>query len=207
MSRRRHALHEGEQLHERRGAKQPRRFDPAKAAKLDNPARFTYLPVDDVLAMLDVPYGACIIDFGTGTGAYAIAIARARPDARVIALDEQPEMLALLRAKPEAARLANLEVVGSQAVSALRSCANRVLALNVLHELGNAALRRMRDLLAHDGRVLFIDWNADVERPVGPPRDHVYTPEEARARLRRSGYAIRSERLFPYHFAVTAERQ
>ena len=54
--------------HERHGAKQPNRFDPARAAILDDPARFEYVPVDMLLAMLDVPNGGTLVDFGTGTG-------------------------------------------------------------------------------------------------------------------------------------------
>jgi hypothetical protein len=51
--------------------------------------------------------------------------------------------------------------------------------------------------------VLFADWNA-IERPVGPPRDHVYTVEQAKKRLADAGLIIRLERLFPYHYVMLA---
>ncbi|TAM62150.1 class I SAM-dependent methyltransferase [bacterium] len=193
-------------LNDRHGARQPRRFDPAKAARLDDPTRFTYLPPGEVLALLDAPYEACVVDFGTGTGTYAIAIAGARPDLRVVAVDEQPEMLALLRAKPEAAHLKNLEAVGVEALSALRGVADRVLALNVLHEVGNAALDDLLALLAAGGRAVFIDWNAAVDRPVGPPAAHVYRLEEARARLERHGFTIVAAQTLRFHYALIATR-
>ncbi|TAM85522.1 class I SAM-dependent methyltransferase [bacterium] len=199
-------MHPRSTHHDRHGAKQPKRFDPAKAARLDDPGRFAYLSRDEVLALLDAPYGACIVDFGAGTGTYAIAIAGARPDARVIALDEQPEMLALLRAKPEAARLPNIEAVGTEAFPTLRGCADRVLALNVLHEVGDAALRELRDLLTFDGRAVFIDWNAAVDRPVGPPAAHVYRIEEARTRLERHHFTILGAHTLRYHYALIAKR-
>ena len=50
----------------------------------------------------------------------------------------------------------------------------RVFALNVLHELGDDALRVLVGLLRPEGVALVVDWNADVERAVGPPNDHVY---------------------------------
>jgi hypothetical protein len=45
-----------------------------------------------------------------------------------------------------------------------------------------------------------------VERPVGPARDHVYTPSEARARLEAGGFHIVAERRFAYHYALVAKR-
>jgi SAM-dependent methyltransferase len=190
----------------RHGAKQPQRFDPARAARLDDPARFEYLPPHDVLALLDPPQGAQVVDFGTGTGTYAIELARLRPDLRVVALDEQPEMLALVRAKLERHPLPAVEPAGTDALPRLRGRADRVLAINVLHELGDAALGDLRGLLTGCGRVAFFDWNANVDRPVGPPRDHVYSPAEARARLEAAGFQILAERPLRYHYAVVARR-
>lgn len=190
--------------HGREGARQPQRFNPERAARLDDPARFAYLPVADVIALLDAPKGATLVDFGTGTGTYAIEIARARPDLRVVALDEQPQMLDLVRAKLKKEPLPNVEPAASDAVPSLRGRAQRVLAINVLHELGDAALGETRELLGDDGKVLFVDWNADVDRPIGPPKDHVYSPAEAHARLETAGFRVVGERLFPYQYAVVA---
>jgi len=60
---------------DRHGARQPERFDPARAALLDDPARFEYLPPDEVFTMLAAPTGGRVVDFGAGTGAYAIELA------------------------------------------------------------------------------------------------------------------------------------
>jgi SAM-dependent methyltransferase len=191
---------------DRRGAKQPERFDPARAARLDDPARFTYLPPAEVLALLDALPGACVVDFGAGTGTYAIAIAGLRPDLDIVAVDEQPEMLALLREKLVADPVPNVEPVGDEALPKLRGRADRVLAVNVLHELGDVALRDLGALLSPDGRALFIDWSGEVERPVGPPRDHVYTVREARSRLEECNFRVADERRFAYHYALIAQR-
>jgi ubiquinone/menaquinone biosynthesis C-methylase UbiE len=187
-------------MHERHGAKQPKRFNPERAAQLDDQERFNYLPVDDVMTLLDAPPGARLLDFGTGTGTYAIALARRRPDLHIVALDEQPQMLALLQEKLQREPLANIEpALGSgESLSAF----DRVLALNVLHEAGDQALQSIRRALRGQGQAVFIDWNGEVERPAGPPRDHVYTIPEARERLATIGFAILSERLFPYHYAM-----
>ncbi|HVB79179.1 MAG TPA: class I SAM-dependent methyltransferase [Candidatus Binataceae bacterium] len=189
---------------DRHGARQPERFDPARAALLDDPARLEYLPPDEVFAMLAAPAGGRVVDFGTGTGTYAIELARSRPDLEVIALDEQREMLDLLRAKPAARKLPNLTPVHTDEIAKFDGTADRVLALNVLHEVGDEALRAMAALLKPGAAALVVDWNAGVERPVGPPRDHVYNAAEARERMERMGLRIEGERLFKYHYALVA---
>jgi SAM-dependent methyltransferase len=207
---------EGERMHgdpnrhahvddpQRAGAKQPERFDSKKADRLDDPSRFEYLPPEKIVALLELPRGGTLVDFGTGTGTFAIRVAQARPDVTVVGLDEQPEMLERLRAKPAAKSLENLRPVPPDQIPALRGRADRVLALNVLHELGDDALAALGSLLGAEGFVIFIDWNAEVERPVGPPRDHVYGPREAAERLERHGYAAEILDPMPYHYVLRA---
>src|SRR5579863_1878236 len=160
-------------MNERDGARQAERFNPARAALLDDPARFEYLQPGEVIRLLDAPRSALVVDFGAGTGTYAIEVARRRPDIQMIAVDEQPQMLALLRAKPTVAALANLKSALPSEMGNFTGKIDRVMALNVLHEVSNEGLRNLQRLLKPGGSALFIDWNSEVERPVGPPSDHV----------------------------------
>src|SRR5215469_9628372 len=101
----------GHRRGDRHGARQPERFDPARAALLDDPARLQYLPPERLIELLDAPAGARVVDFGAGTGAIAIELAGRRLDLEIIALDEQTQMLDLLKAKPAARKLRNLTAV------------------------------------------------------------------------------------------------
>lgn len=187
----------------RHGARQPERFDPADAALLDDPERFDYLPPKRVIELLDPPAGALVVDYGAGTGTYAIAIARARPDVTVVAYDEQAQMLKRLAAKPEAS-LPNLRMATPEQFAERRGRADRVLALNVLHELGDRALKELAALPSASGFVLLIDWNAGVERPVGPPREHTYDSREAVKRLQAVGLRVEELKPMRYHFVLRA---
>ncbi len=189
---------------DRKGARQAERFNPERASQLDDPSRFEYLAPSAVANLLDVPLGGALADFGTGTGTYALELAQLRPDVTVYALDELPEMLERLRSKLSAAALLNLKPMLAPEAAELIGRMDRVLALNVLHELGDEALQQLAGLLKPDSFALFIDWNAAVERPVGPPTDHVYTPSEAKSRLEGLGWTILLERTFPYHYAFRA---
>lgn len=189
---------------DRAGARQPERFDPEKAIRLDDPARFEYLPPGELYGLLDAPRGATVVDFGTGTGTYAIPLALARPDLSIIALDEQAKMLELLKKKLSTRPAPNVKtsLADAAALAGLRGRADRVLAVNVLHELGDAALGALAGLLSHDGKVLFVDWNGAVERPAGPPKDHVYTPEAAGERLSALGFEVLERKPLRWHYAL-----
>lgn len=191
---------------DRHGARQPQRFDPQHAAKLNDTSRFEVLPPDRLFAMLEAPEGGRVVDFGTGTGLFAAELARQRPDVTIIALDEQPEMLAQLAGNP-AAQAKNIVPAGPDALPRLRGTADGVLALNVLHELGDEAIRDMAELLTASGRLVVADWNGAIDRPVGPPRDHVYTPEEGRKKLERAGLEIVDSALWTYHYVLVARRR
>lgn len=198
--------HEHGHGHGRHGAKQPEAFDPQRAALLDDPKRFEYLRPERLMALLDVPAAGVVVDFGTGTGAYAVPLAERHPDLTVIALDEQREMLQLLCAKPAAARLKNLVPMHTDESDTIKGKTDRILVLNVLHEVGDEALRQMIALLKPDGSILLVDWNAAVDRPIGPPREHTYTAADATHRLESFGLKVEPLEPLRYHFVLRARR-
>jgi SAM-dependent methyltransferase len=178
---------------------QRRRFDPARAARLDDPARFAYLAPDAVVAFVDAPHDALVVDFGTGTGTYAIEFAQRRPDCTVVGIDRQPEMLEMLRAKPAGSRV---RAGGPELLDELAGKIERVFAINVLHELEDEHLRALFAALAPAGEATFIDWNADVERPAGPPAESLYGPAQATAYLAGLGFTVTRSATFPYQYAL-----
>lgn len=191
--------------HSREGARQPERFDAKHASKLDDRARFEFLPPERIFALLAAGERARVVDFGAGTGLFALELARRRPDLEIVALDEQAEMLERLRSNPELARTPNVLPRHSSELASLFGTADAVMAINVLHELGDEATAQLARLLKPQGRLVAADWNAAIERPIGPPRDHVYTAAEARTRLEHAGLRVTEEAPLKYHFVLTAE--
>ena len=183
---------------------QRRRFDPSRAQRLDDPARFAYLSVADVVAFVDAPPNGVVVDFGTGTGTYALGFAQARPDCTVVGIDVQPEMLEMLRAKPDAARVRS---GGPEMLARLSGTIDRVFAINVLHELDDEHIRELFAALGPAARVVFIDWNADVERPAGPPKERLYGPDEAERHLARLGFVLERRTLFPVSVRAARARR
>jgi trans-aconitate methyltransferase len=181
------------------GEKTRIRFDPARASRLDDPERFAYLPPREIVTFIDAPERSVVVDFGTGTGTYALAFAHARPDCTVVGLDVQPEMLEMLRAKPDAALV---QCGGAELLASLHGTINSVFAINVLHELEDDHVRALFAALAPDATVTVIDWNPAVERPAGPKAEHLYDAAAAEEFLGKFGFVLKTKKTFPYHYAL-----
>lgn len=89
----------------------------------------TELLVEQALAHIPVGHAYTVADLGTGSGAIALAIARERPRAQVIACELSPAALALAQENARALDLANVDFRLSDWCEALReSC--RVIVSN-----------------------------------------------------------------------------
>ena len=186
--------------HAHHGAKQPHIFSHEKAAWLDEPEREGWLPTPVLVALLGVEPGMRVLDFGAGTGRYALAIARAYPASDVTAYDVQPEFLAMIDERAHAQQVPNVRTAAH-----LDTQFDRIFAANVLHEIGDEDLRIMRAALAPGGIAVIVDWNAEIDRPTGPPREHAHTQKEAVARLMHAGFSqlkTVGEPKLPYHFVL-----
>jgi len=184
-----------------------RLFRPERAHKLDDPERLKWLPPDGVVRKIARP-GLRVADVGAGTGYFALPLARAvLPGGRVFAIDMQPEMLQLLRARvpPD---LPVVLVEGEATRTTLRDgSVDVVLLANVWHELDDhaAALAEASRILAPGGRVVILDWRKDVEQPPGPPLEHRIPPSEVAGTAERHGWRVDpSEAIGAYNYLIVA---
>ena len=190
------------------------KFDPANAHNLENPERLRELPPATVVHLLQLEGAETVVDYGAGTGMYTIPIARALPHGRVIAVEAYPQLLEMLTTKLAGSELAAriaLVQTADNAVPLPDGSADRVLLINVLHHIHDepAALAEVIRLLRPGGLVAVIDFG-HMDRPVGPPKDHVLTSAQARAVLAGMGLRVRTElepgTLLRYHLVLVAEK-
>ena len=167
------------------------KFDPAHADKLENPERLVELPPAKLVDLLRLSGAETVVDFGAGTGMYSIPLAAAVPLGRVLAVDEQAQILDRLRAKLEALpAVHNVQpVVSEDGRAPLEDgVADRMLIVNVLHHVYDdpGALTEIVRLLAPGGLLVAAEF-ARMDRPVGPPNDHVLSLDQLRALLTGAG--------------------
>jgi len=188
------------------------KFDPAKADKLESPERLVELPPAKLVELLRISGAETVVDFGAGTGMYSLPLGAAVPLGRVLAVDEQPAMLDRLRAKLEAHPSSDNVVpvlVEEGHVPLDDGAADRVLIVNVLHHVGEQEPLEIARLLAPGGILVAAEF-AQMDRPVGPPNDHVLPLDAVRAMLTGAGltelavYAPGSVGL--YHNVIVAEK-
>ncbi len=189
--------------------RKPHKFDPAKAGGLDKPERQRILPNERIVELLDLHGSETVLDYGAGSGVLTVPVARELPAGIVHAVDESPEMLRLLRERLERTYSYSVrpQLIENNRVDMANNCVDRVLAVNLLHEvIGEEALAEMRRLLKSDGFLLVIDWRSDVQRDEGPPADVSLTSEEGAEMLREAGFDVTpmEDKAFPYHFVLVA---
>lgn len=80
----------------------------------------TELLVEKALARTPADETTRVLDLGTGSGAVALAIARERPRAEVIGVDNSPEALRIARLNAQVLRIRNVEFLESNWFDAVR---------------------------------------------------------------------------------------
>lgn len=139
--------------------------------------------------------GMTVADFGTGSGAYALALARAvGAEGKVYALDVQKDLLAKFRTQAHQAGVRNIEVMWVD-LDALRGAklgdhsVDAIVVANVLFQSEHKEnfLREAHRILRPGGELLLIDWS-DSFSGMGPYPGHVMKEGAAKELLGRAGF-------------------
>lgn len=156
------------------------KFDPANAARLDDPERRALMPPEVLIAAAPAHAGEVIADVGCGTGYWTFAyLERSPEDVRILAVDTEPRMLDLLRERlgshPGRGRVRLIHSFETT-IPLEDACVHLAVLGHLYHELADrrAFLAEMRRILVPGGRIAIVDWEvlpAEVQPLRGPPND------------------------------------
>ena len=188
-----------------------RRFDDAEkwSKVFDDPTRDAWQKPAEVIAALKLAADAAVADIGSGTGYFAVRLARAVPRGRVYGADVEPEMVRFLNARAAREGLGNLSshAAGEDGPS-LPAQVDLALVVDTYHHIPRRSryFERLKSALRAGGRVAIIDFRLDS--PTGPPVKHRIPPEQVKAEMERAGYRLQEEPGFLPHqyFLVFAPR-
>jgi SAM-dependent methyltransferase len=166
----------------------------AGADWLERPERQAEEAPEKAISLLAIKEGMTIADVGAGSGYFTVRMARlVGPSGIVFANDLQQEMLDRLAARVRAEHLDNVRPVrGGEADPNLpASCCDLILLVDVYHEFSQpqAMLRRMREALKDDGRLVLLEYRKeDPAIPIRP--EHKMSVAEAKLEVEAEGFRL-----------------
>jgi len=172
----------------------------------DDPARDAWQKPDEVLRALALAPDAVVADIGSGTGYFAVRLARAVPQGRVYGADLEPDMVKFLNQRAAKERLPNL--ASHEAAPddpRLPAPVDLVLVVDTYHHIGDREryFGRLREALKPRARVAIIDFKPDS--PVGPRSGRI-PAAQVNAEMGRAGYRAAVEHnILPYQFFLVFE--
>jgi cyclopropane fatty-acyl-phospholipid synthase-like methyltransferase len=188
-----------------------RRFDDAeKWSKIfDDPARDQWQKPAEVIAALKLAPDALVADIGSGTGYFAVRLARAVPNGKVFGADLEPDMVKFLNERAAKEKLPNLAShLAAEDDPKLPAPVDLVLIVDTYHHIAARAkyFRELRAALKPGGRVAIIDFRLDS--PTGPPVRQRVAAKVVAEEMALAGYreAERHELLPNQYFLVFAPR-
>ncbi|MEK7505303.1 MAG: methyltransferase domain-containing protein [Patescibacteria group bacterium] len=157
-----------------------------------------FLDPDKALSEAHIEQGSVVVDFGSGSGAYAIAAGKRMGDnGHVYAVDVQDGLLSRIRAAASSAGVKNVETVHADIESGTplaSGLASLVIISNTLFQVEdkNAVFKEAGRLLGKNGKLLLIDWS-DSFGGLGPQKQDVFVASEAKKLATVEGFTAEKE--------------
>jgi SAM-dependent methyltransferase len=177
------------------------------AGWLERPEREREERTDLLVEALPLEVDHVVADIGAGTGYFSFRMARRVPKGRVLAVDIQPEMLAIVEARRDRGDGDNVEtVLGTITDPSLPPAGvNLILLVDAYHEFSHPAEmgRAMAAALVPGGRLVLIEYRAeDRSVPIKPL--HKMSEAQAQREFAAAGLEWeRTETFLPQqHFMV-----
>lgn len=154
-------------------------FDPERFMELEQTRR-GWLDPDRFMVQMLVRNDLTLVDVGAGAGFFALAAAKVLTRGRVLAVDRQADMVALLKERASKADLANVHaLVGDAAALPVESSAADVaLFATVLHDLSDPlqALKEAVRVLKPGGGIRILEFRPGATEQ-GPPQEILFQPD------------------------------
>ena len=166
-----------------------------------------FFKINEVLSYLDLKESMQAAEFGCGSAAFTVALAKKLKRGRVYAMDIQEERLSALRGATSKQHLSNifpivcdLEAPGGSTLHA--DSLDIVLIPNVLFQAENkhAIIEEAKRVLKTGGELLVMDWSK--EGPLSP-KEKLIHPDEIKKIADRLGVVLKKEfAAGDYHYAL-----
>ena len=133
---------------------------------LDRPEREKEEATSKLLPPLKIQPGDVVVDLGAGSGYYTMRLAKlVGAEGKVIAVDVQADMLAIIKSKVKKAKVENVEMIQcTESDPKLpKAAVDLILMVDVYHELAYPyeVTQKMVDSLKPGGRLVFVEYRLE----------------------------------------------
>ena len=181
------------------------------AGWLERPEREKEEQPAKLLTILQPKPGEIVADIGAGSGYYTFRFAeKVAPAGRVLAVDIQPEMLALIRQKMKERNLNNVEpVLGTESDPKLPAAGvDTILLVDVYHEFSQPyeMTQAMIKALKPGGRIVFVEFRLEDE---SVPIKLVHKMSEKQVKKEMAAFPVKHVKTFdslPWQHVIVFEK-
>jgi len=154
-----------------------------------------FLNPNEVLNQLELSANMTAADFGSGSGGWAIPLAKRLEKGRVFAIDILEEPLSALKGKAALGKLSNVQTILAdveKGTELLDGSCDLVLMTNLLFQVDDIGVvfQEALRVLRKGGKILIVDWKEDA--PFGPKEKRV-SPEEVKKTAKELGSLVEKE--------------
>ena len=164
-----------------------------------------FLNPQEVLNELKIEGEMIAADFGSGSGGWAIPLAKRLKFGKVYAVDILEEPLSALKSKAEIQKVYNIETINSNVEKGIKlpdlSC-DLVLLTNLLFQVDDKkrVLTEAKRVLKKGGKILVVDW---LPEALQGPREGRVSPDEVKKIAKNLNLKLEKEfRTGIYHYGL-----
>jgi ubiquinone/menaquinone biosynthesis C-methylase UbiE len=170
-----------------------------------------FLNPKEILNKLGLKKEMTAADFGSGSGGWAIPLAKILKDGKVYAIDILEEPLSALKNKSEIEGIDNIEIIradveSKEGLKLKDNILDLVLMTNLLFEMKNKerVIKEAKRVMKKSGKVLIIDWLP--KSILGPEKERV-SPEEIKKVAKELNLQLEKEfQAGKYHFGLVLSK-
>jgi len=169
-----------------------------------------FLNPEKILEKLNLRENQIAADFGSGSGGWAIPLARILKRGKVFAIDILEEPLSVLSLKLKTEKIYNVEIRKAdveEKVPLLPESVDLVLMTNLLFECKNKrkVLEEGKRILKKGGKILVVDWKENLPKEIGP--EEKVKKEEIKEIAKELGLKLKEEfEAGDFHFGLIFEK-
>jgi ubiquinone/menaquinone biosynthesis C-methylase UbiE len=167
----------------------------------------SFLKPEKILQELKLRENMIAVDFGSGSGGWAIPLAKKLEEGKVYAVDIQESALSALKGRASLENILNIETIlcdleKSEGLELIENFFDVVLMTNLLFQLEDKkqVLREAKKILKKEGQLLIVDWKVEV--PLGPKEGKI-SSQELKKIIENLGFKFSKEfEAGDYHYGL-----